>query len=54
MADNVLLLLPNQQWKYGIASQILTEFHLKQAYNVPIKYSMIEEQQVLVPIFTIQ
>ncbi|EGP04545.1 hypothetical protein AAUPMG_06933, partial [Pasteurella multocida subsp. multocida str. Anand1_goat] len=37
-----------------IASQILTESHLKQAYNVPIKYSMIEEQQVLVPIFTIQ
>ncbi|WP_434122586.1 ABC transporter ATP-binding protein [Haemophilus influenzae] len=54
VADNVLLLLPNQQWKYGIASQILTESHLKQAYNVPIKYSMIEEQQVLVPIFTIQ
>lgn len=51
IADNVLLLLPNQQWLYGKTDQILTEVNLAQAYCVNIKYGKIDNRPILAPIF---
>ncbi len=56
VADNTLLLLPDQQWLAGKTQTLLSEENLQRAYGIPVRRIQLDDAHgpALVPLFDLR